>query len=147
MNLEKLKKEELELLSFTDLTEMILKDSKKSMNTPTIFKKICSILGLSDEEYQAKIGDYYTSLTTDKRFLLLDNAEWDLKDRHKIEIVIDEDEDEEEESLETMEEENIDEDTMEEENIDEDILDDESLDDEDDLEDLSIISDEETDEE
>ena len=147
MNLEKLKKEELELLSFTDLTEMILKDSKKSMNTPTIFKKICSILGLSDEEYQAKIGDYYTSLTTDKRFLLLDNAEWDLKDRHKIEIVIDEDEDEAEESLETMEEENIDEDTMEEENIDEDILDDESLDDEDDLEDLSIISDEETDEE
>ena len=98
MNLKDMKKEELELLSFTDLTEMILKESKKSMNTPSIFKKICSLLELSDEDYQSKIGDYYTSLTTDKRFIHLDNAEWDLKDRHKVEIInFHEDEDDEEE--------------------------------------------------
>lgn len=146
MNLENMKKEELELLSFTDLTEMILKESKKSLNTPTIFKKICNLLGLTDNEYQEKIGDYYTSLTTDKRFLLLENAEWDLKDRHKLEIIID-DEDMEESDEEEIEEENEDEIEEQEDNIDEDVLDDESLDDEDDLEDLSIISDEESDDE
>ena len=59
MNLKNMKKEELELLSFTDLTEMILKEAKKSMNTPSIFKKICNLLELSDEDYQSKIGDYY----------------------------------------------------------------------------------------
>ena len=147
MNLKDMKKEELELLSYTDLTEMILKESKKSMNTPKIFKKICELLELSDEEYQNKIGDYYTSLTTDKRFIHLDNADWDLKDRHKVEIIDyeedeDEEEDTEEEEQEEIEEENIDDEELD---IDNDILDDESLDTDDDLEDLSIIEDEEID--
>ena len=47
------------------------------------------------EEYSEKIGDFYTSLTTDKRFILLDTAEWDLKDKHKVEIILDEDDEEE----------------------------------------------------
>lgn len=147
MNLKNMKKEELELLSFTDLTEMILKNGKKAMNTPTIFKKICKLLELSDEEYQKKIGDYYTSLTTDKRFILLENAEWDLKDRHKLEIVIDEDDDLEEET--ELEDEELPEEEVEEEseNIDDEVLDDESLDEDDDLEDLSIISEDDSEDE
>lgn len=148
MNLKNMKKEELELLSFTDLTEMILKESKKSMNTPSIFKKICNLLELSDEDYQSKIGDYYTSLTTDKRFIHLENAEWDLRDRHKVEIIdYDEDDEDEETDEEEVEDALESEDNdNEEESIDEDILDDESLDTDDDLEDLSIIDDEEMDE-
>ena len=151
MKLENLKKEELEQLSFTDLTEMILKESRNSMNTPSIFKKICSLLELSDEEYQSKIGDYYTSLTTDKRFIRLENAEWDLKDRHKVEILNfedEEDEEDEEEEIEEDEDEEEDESLEEDDtNIDDDILDDESLDTDDDLDDLSIIDDDEIDEE
>lgn len=147
MNLKNMKKEELELLSFTDLTEMILKESKKSMNTPSIFKRICELLELSDEEYQNKIGDYYTSLTTDKRFIHLDNAEWDLRDRHKVEIIDYEEDDDEEEDIEEDEEEEIEEENIDDEelDIDNDILDDESLDTDDDLEDLSIIEEEEID--
>ena len=92
MNLSKMTKEELETLSYADLTEMILKEEKNSLNTPSIFKKICKLLELSDDEYASQIGDFYTSLTTDKRFILLDNACWDLRDRHKIEIVLDDEE-------------------------------------------------------
>ena len=139
MNLENMKKEELELLSYPDLTEMILKQDG-ALNTPTIFKKICDMLEYSDDDYQSKIGDFYTSLTTDKRFILLENALWDLRDRHKVEIIMDEEDEDE------IEEEEIEEDTEienEEENIDDDILDDEVLDLDDDLDDLSIIDDEE----
>ena len=75
MKIKNMKKEELEVLSYTDLTEMILKENKKSMNTASIFKIICDLLELSEDEYTNKIGDYYTSLTTDKRFILLKNAE------------------------------------------------------------------------
>lgn len=138
-------KEELELLSYTDLTYMILKENKKSMNTPTIFKKICDLLGYSDEEYSAKIGDYYTSLTIDKRFVLLDNAEWDLRDHHSIEIVIDDEEDDENDIVE--EEDDIE---AEPEEIDEDDIDDideEDPEDASDIEELSIIADEEIEEE
>ena len=42
MKLKQMSKEELELLSYTDLTYMILKENKKSMTAPTIFKKICA---------------------------------------------------------------------------------------------------------
>ena len=141
MKLKEMTKEELELLSYTDLTEMILKENKKAMNTPSIFKKICELLELSDEEYANKIGDYYTSLTTDKRFLLLDSAEWDLKDRHKVEIVLDDEDDEDEEELEDDSEDEIEQEEID-ENIDEE-NDDDDLDDEDDIGDLSIVDDEE----
>ena len=113
------------------------------MNTPTIFKKICDLLGYSDEEYSAKIGDYYTSLTIDKRFVLLDNAEWDLRDHHSIEIVID---DEEDESEMVEEEEEIE---VEPEENDEDDIDDineEEPEDTSDIEELSIIADDEIEE-
>lgn len=146
MNLKDLKKEELEMLSYTDLTELILKESKKAMNTPKIFKKICDLLELSDEDYQSKIGDYYTSLTTDKRFVHLENAEWDLRDRHKVEK-IDYEEDEDEEEIEEEDEDTEDIDVESEENIDDEILDDDTLDTDDDLDDLSIIDDDELDEE
>ena len=143
MKLKDMKKEELEVLSYTDLTEMILKENKKPMNTAKIFKKICDLLELSEEDYSSKIGDYYTSLTTDKRFLLLDTAEWDLKDKHKVEIVLDED-DEDELSFDEEEVEDDEEETEEENDESIEITDDEvDLDDSNDLEDLSIVSDDE----
>ena len=142
MKLKNMKKEELEILSYTDLTEMILKENKKPMNTPSIFKAICELLELSDEEYANKIGDYYTSLTTDKRFILLDSAEWDLKDKHKVEIVLDEEDEEE-----IFEEEIDEEDELEEETMDESIeITDDEVDLDDDMEDLTIVDDEDLEE-
>jgi len=140
MKLKDMKKEELEVLSYTDLTEMILNENKKPMNTPSIFKKICDLLEMSEDDYANQIGDYYTSLTTDKRFILLDTAEWDLKDKHKVEIVLDEEDDDEE----IFEDEETDEVEETDENMDEsiEITDDEvDLDDDDDLDDLTIVDD------
>ena len=130
-------------MSYTDLTYMLLKENKKSMNTPTIFKEICNLLGYTDSEYADKIGDYYTSLTIDKRFVLLDNNEWDIRDNHSVEIVLDDEDDEAEDTPEEEEEE------IEEEAESEDTLyDDESdiTDDDDDMDDLAIVSDEEEEE-
>ena len=142
MNLSKMTKEELETLSYADLTEMILKEEKNSLNTPSIFKEICKLLELSDDEYASQIGDFYTSLTTDKRFILLDNACWDLRDRHKIEIVLDD----EEEADEAFEEDDNEEDDNEiEDNIDV-IDDDESIEQDDDLDDLTILDEDEIEE-
>lgn len=141
MKLKNMSKEELELMSYTDLTEMLLKENKKPMNTPTVFHKICDLLGYSDDEYASKIGDYYTSLTIDKRFVLLDNNEWDLRDHHSIDLSLEEDDEEDEEM---MEEGVVEEPEEEEENIDEVNTDEElEVDDDDDIDELNIISDEE----
>lgn len=145
MKLKDMKKEELEVLSYTDLTEMIIKENKKAMNTAAIFKRICELLELTDDEYTNKIGDFYTSLTTDKRFILLDTAEWDLRDKHKVEIVLD-DEDEDE----VFDEENEDNIESNEDDMSEsvEITDDEvDLDNSDDIEDLTIVDDDNIDDE
>lgn len=145
MKLKDMKKEELEILSYTDLTEMIIKENKKAMNTAAIFKRICELLELTDDEYTNKIGDFYTSLTTDKRFILLDTAEWDLRDKHKVEIVLDDEDDDE-----VFEEENEDNIESNEDDMSEsvEITDDEvDLDNSDDMEDLTIVDDDNIDDE
>ena len=91
------------------------------MTTAALFREICELLELSDSDFDSKIGDYYTSLTLDKRFVLLKNNEWDVRDNHSVEIIIDDDEDEE---VEESEEEN-----EETEESEEDIIDDDTLDD------------------
>ena len=148
MKLNKMPKEELETLAYSDLTEMILKEKKKPINTPTLFKEICKLLELTDDDYINQIGDYYTSLTTDKRFILLDNACWDLRDKHKVEIILDDDDLEDEEyDEETIEDEDEVVETVESEDIDA-MDDEEGIDtDDDDLDDLTIIDDEDIDEE
>ncbi len=141
MSLKEMTKEELEVLSYTDLTYMLLKENKKTMATPAIFKLICELLDYTDEEYASKIGDYYTSLTIDKRFVLLDNAEWDIRDNHKIDVIVEDDDEEDiEESEEIDDEETSEEAELE---VEEEInsLDDDLDDVDDDLDELAIIDD------
>jgi DNA-directed RNA polymerase delta subunit len=153
MKLNKIPKEEIELMSHTDLTYEILKENKKPMLTPDIFKEICGLLNYSDDEYTSKIGDYYTSLTLDKRFVMLDNGCWDVRDHHIIELGIDgDDEDDEEENDEklideTLDEDDVEPDIMENDDIDADLGEDDLLDDQDELAELNIIGEELDDEE
>ena len=119
MSLKKMKKEELELLSNKDIAYMILEDRKRTINTADLFKKIIDLLELPESTFEKKIADFYTALSTDKRFILLDDGRWDLRNRHssekRVKYTSDEEDDEEEEELE--------EDTTEEE-IEEDEFDD-----------------------
>lgn len=146
MNLNEMSKEELELLSYTDLTYKLLKETKKTMNTANLFQEICNLLEYSESEFADKIGDYYTSLTLDKRFVLLETNEWDIRDNHSIDLDMDEiDEEEVDEEIEEEEEE-IEEELEESEDLyddDAEILDD----DDDDLDDLAILDEEELEEE
>ena len=142
---------ELRTMSFADIAYEILIEEKKKLNTPKLFRKVCDLLEYTDEEYEAKIGDFYTSLTTDCRFIILDTAEWDLKDKHIVKETVDDDEDEEitndEEELEEETEDETEEEIDEEDDVDniDDVDDIDDLDD--DMEDLSIIEDEELEEE
>jgi DNA-directed RNA polymerase subunit delta len=148
MDIRKIGREELELLSFADIAYKIIKQDKEPKTTVVLFKEICKLLGMSDNEYEALIADFFTSLTTDKRFILLNSVNWDLRENHVVNIVVDESEDDYDDTLE----EEIDEDeneTKETENVydlDEDGIDDlgdeEIIDDDeefDDIEDLEIV--------
>lgn len=137
--MKKYKKEELELLSNKDITNLLLEEKGKQ-KTADLFKKIIKLLELPESTFDQKIGDYYTSLTTDKRFILLEDGKWDLRSRHtsdKVIKVMDEDDEEEDETEEEeTEEETVDYDSID---SDEDDLDD----DDDDLKDLVILDEDE----
>ncbi len=144
MKLNKMSKEELELLSYTKIAKMYLEENKKTMNTADLFKEICNLLDLSDSEYQNKIADFFQSLSTSKEFILLEDGKWDLKANHSIKITMDdlyEDKDNEEaDSFDDTEEET--EDNEEDfDNMDDD------YDDNEDLGDLSIVDEEELEQE
>ncbi len=138
MKLSKMKKEELELLSYTTIAKLYLEENKTTMNTADLFKEICKLLNLSDREYQDKIADFFQSLTTSKEFILLSDGKWDLKGNHKVKIDMDEIYEDKEEEDEYSEEDDEEDDSDEYNSID-----DEEEYAEEDLGDLTILSEEE----
>ena len=139
-----IKKDDIKDLSFKDITNIVLENNKTGMNTLDLFTTIVNLLELPSDTIDTKIGDYYTSLTTDKRFLLVDGL-WDLRSRHTSDKVLvdateEELEDEEEYDEMALEEEEIPEDEFE-----DDIDGDTSYDEDDGLGDLVVIDEDEMD--
>ena len=143
----KMKKEELELLSNKDIAELILENSKRTLNTADLFKKIIKLLELPDSVFEKKIADFYTSLATDKRFILLDNGKWDLRVNHTsdkvIKVIAEDDDEEEEEELDEDKDEDETDDDLDEDSYDD--KEDEDYDDEtnEELKDLVVIDEDE----
>ncbi len=94
MKLNGLTKEELELMSYDDLAFLILKDENKKMKINDLFKTICKILNLSESVFESQIADFFEILTTDKRFTMLEDGFWDLKEKYSEKVIIDEDDEE-----------------------------------------------------
>ena len=145
MKLNKMSKEELELMPYTTIAELYLKENKTTKNTADLFKEVCKLVELSESEYMDKIADFFESLTTSKDFILLDNGKWDLKSNHKSNVSI-EDVYEEKDELEDEEVEDL----PEEEPEDIDTMDDDDTyiedNDDEDLAELTIVNDEELEE-
>jgi len=148
MSINDMKKDDLELLSYKDITNLILEE-KGAMPTKALFELIINKLELPKGTFEKKIGDYYTMLTTDKRFLLLENANWDLRKNHtsdKVVVKIDDDDDLEDELELKEDSEETEEET--EDNFDIDKSEEDEFDDsDDDLKDLVILDEDELDSE
>ena len=143
--MKNIKKEDIKDLSYKDITNIILENSKSGMNTLDLFTKIIELLELPKETIDTHIADYYTSLTTDKRFLLVDGL-WDLRTRHTSDkVLVDATDDELEEEEEFDENEDSDS-NLDEEDYEDDIDNDTSYDEDDDgLGDLVVLDEDELD--
>lgn len=143
MTLKELSKTELEAMSYDDIALMILTESNKQMKINELFKQVCDLLGLSENEFVDKLPAFFEVLSTDHRFIMLESGLWDLKSKHSTKVVIDTEEEEEEELIDEDSDTLLEDDTEEEKDIyAEDETDDIDSDD-DDLKDLVIIEEEE----
>lgn len=149
MKLNQIPIEELELLPYTAIAKMYLEENKTTKNTADLFREVCNLLKLSDDEYVDSIADFFESLTTSKEFILLEDGTWDLKSNHKVKVVIEDIEEEENEEETSDEEMEIIDDDMEAEIDDIDIIDDDGFiddDSDDDLAELTIVDEDELEE-
>ena len=141
---KELKHEDIENLSYKDIAFLILEREKNGINTLDLFTRIVNLLELSVETIENRIADFYTSLATDKRFILVDGV-WDLRKRHTSDkIIVDEEiEEEEEEDVEIRDDEDLVEDEYGDEYTDDSSVDADFDDtDDDDLSDLVVIDEE-----
>lgn len=73
--------------SMRDIAFELLSKKTKPVAFNKLWKEVSEILGLSEEETSNKIGTFYTHITLDGRFVLLENNTWDLRNRHKYEEI------------------------------------------------------------
>ena len=146
MDIRNLSSEELEKMSHIDIAYNIIKSEKKVLNTLDLLKEVCNLLNYDNNVLENLIGDFYTSLNLDKRFILIDGT-WDISENHQVKIVVEDEIDDDEEYEDIDEEEDASE--IEDEAILEDVeaLEDIEDDLDDDMDDLTILREEEMEDE
>lgn len=128
--------EDLEMMNYNDIAYEILKHHGEPMKIADLFREVCELLKLGEDEYQSHIGDFFELLSTDKRFIMLDKGYWDLKIKYSkgMELSPDDDDDDDEDIILDEEDDSYEKDD---DDDDDDNLDDDTSDD--DLKDLIII--------
>ena len=109
MAIAKLTNEQLESMSYTDIAEYVLEQKGKKMKIADLFMEVIKQRGDDpDKIFEAKIGDFFGLVSTDKRFVMLDKGLFDLSKKHKNKNDLNLDEEEDEDiSIEEAEEEEI----------------------------------------
>lgn len=54
---------------------------KKTVSFSTLYSAICKKLGINEEDGKKKMGNFYTQLSLDGRFVALQGGKWSLRDR------------------------------------------------------------------
>ncbi|MBS2970887.1 DNA-directed RNA polymerase subunit delta [Metabacillus sp. KIGAM252] len=167
MSLKQYSKEEIKDMALIEIAHGLMTDKKEPVDFKDLMKEITKLAGLTQEQVEDKIAQFYTDLNIDGRFIAVGDNKWGLRNRYPVDTLEEEmtvapkakkkktkkaaavaDDFEEDDFEEADEEEDLDFDDLEdydeeEEAVDPD-LDDTDVDDEDDDE-LEIIDDEDLD--
>lgn len=146
MKLKNLSKEDLETMSFGEIAEVILAENGSQLKIVDIFRKICTLLEMSDTEFENKVADFFELISTDKKFIVLDKGFCDLRKKHTPKLIVEEDEEEivEQDSIEEVEQSELEEDTENDIFYDSSSDEDDVEDNDDELTDFIVVDEDET---
>lgn len=91
--------EELEMMNYNDIAHVILENVSTKMRITDLFKEVGNILGMDEGTYETHIADFFELLSTDKRFIMLEDGFWDLKIKHNKGMESFDEEDDSEEDI------------------------------------------------
>lgn len=89
MSLKDLTPEQLRELSMIDMAFYILEENKQAVSFLDIWNEIVETLGLSEEEAQERIAQFYTDLNIDGRFVTLGENRWGLRTWYPVDQIED----------------------------------------------------------
>ena len=111
--------------SMVEVGYELLEKKQGAQSFAKFWKEVSEVLGLDNEEAQEYVSDFYTNLSLDERFVLLEDNHWDLRERQSFDKVhidmndvyseieeeekeqVEEAEDEEEDSYSSFDEEDV----------------------------------------
>ncbi|MGJ7920711.1 DNA-directed RNA polymerase subunit delta [Neobacillus sp. LXY-4] len=79
MSLEQYSKEQVQEMSFIEVSYILLAEKKQALTFKEIMDEITKILNLSEADVKSKIAQFYTDLNIDGRFLCLGENRWGLR--------------------------------------------------------------------
>ncbi len=74
-------------LSMVDVAYQILCDSKKAMKFAELWRNVCKRMDYIEADEANRMSQFFTNLSLDNRFALINNT-WDIRARHKFEEVV-----------------------------------------------------------
>lgn len=73
-------------MSMLEVAEILIQRKIKPQKFEKIAKEVCEMMGLTDEEFQSKLAQFYSDLTLSGKFVTVGEDKWDLKSRQKYEV-------------------------------------------------------------
>ncbi|PEX88639.1 DNA-directed RNA polymerase subunit delta [Bacillus cereus] len=87
MNFKQYSPEELKECSMIEVVHSVLGDKKQATTFNELVKEIAQVLGLSQEQVNAKLAQFYTDLNIDGRFINLGENRWGLRSWYPYEQI------------------------------------------------------------
>lgn len=87
MTLAKMSGEDIREMAFIEIANLLLIEKKEAIDFKVMMDEIQKLLGLSNEEVAEKIGQFYTDLNVDGRFISIGDNRWGLKGWYPVEQV------------------------------------------------------------
>ena len=73
-------------MSMLEVAELLIQRKIKPQKFEKIAKEVCEMMGLTDDEFQSKLAQFYTALTLSGKFVTVGEDKWDLKSRQKYDV-------------------------------------------------------------
>lgn len=73
--------------SLIDYAFECMQKTQDRISFKDLWEQVVEAAGLSEEAANAKVARFYTNLSLDGRFVVLDDNKWDLRERHTLEEV------------------------------------------------------------
>jgi len=87
MTIAEMSTEDIRELAFIEIANLLLIEKKEAIDFKVMMDEIQKLLGLSNEEVAEKIGQFYTDLNVDGRFISIGDNRWGLKGWYPVEQV------------------------------------------------------------